>query len=42
LYSGYVMYYKFGLKEYYYFFVWSNKYYYLLKKNKKIRMFIPY
>ena len=36
LYSGYVMYYKLGLKQYYYFCVCSNKYYYLLKKNKDV------
>ena len=35
LYSGYVMYYKYGLKHYYYFHVCSNEYYYLLKKKKK-------
>ena len=36
LYSGYVMYYKPGLKYYYYFRVYSNKYYCLLKKKNSI------
>ena len=39
LYSGYVMYYKPGLKHYYYYFhVCSNKYYCLLKKKEKENM----
>ena len=33
--SGYVIYYKSGLKHYYYYFcMYSNKYYCLLKKKK--------
>ena len=39
LYSGYVMYYKPGLKQkYYYFRMSSNKYYCLLKKKKLEKM----
>ena len=41
-YSGYVIYYKFGLKDYYYFHVCSNKYYCLLKIIIIIRMFISH